>query len=48
MEEDGEPDPGGQALRQKKTFQLVLRDAETGVEEARFDVTIDLAFTNDF
>ena len=29
-------------------YQLVLRDAETGVDEARFDVTIDLAFTNDF
>jgi uncharacterized protein (TIGR02687 family) len=32
----------------KKVFQLILRDAETGVEEARFDVTIDLAFINDF
>jgi len=27
---------------------LILRDIETGVEEARFDITIDLAFTNDF
>lgn len=32
----------------KRVFQLILRDAETGVEEARFDVTIDLAFINDF
>ena len=32
----------------KRTYQLVLRDAESGVDEARFDVTIDLAFSNDF
>jgi len=37
----------GFALGQKR-FQLILRDTETGVEEARFDITIDLAFTNDF
>jgi uncharacterized protein (TIGR02687 family) len=38
----------GRRFDSKKVFQLILRDAETGVEEARFDVTIDLAFTNDF
>jgi hypothetical protein len=38
----------GRRFDGKKVFQLILRDAETGVEEARFDVTIDLAFTNDF
>jgi len=38
----------GRRFDSKKLFQLILRDAETGVEEARFDVTIDLAFTNDF
>lgn len=38
----------GRRFDSKKIFQLILRDAETGVEEARFDVTIDLAFTNDF
>jgi uncharacterized protein (TIGR02687 family) len=29
-------------------YQLVLRNAETKIEESRIDVTIDLAFTNDF
>ena len=29
-------------------YQLVLRNAGTSIEEARIDVTIDLAFTNDF
>ena len=38
----------GRHFNSKKIYQLILRDAETGVEEARFDVTIDLAFTNDF
>jgi len=38
----------GRRFGAKKVFQLILRDAETGVEEARFDVTIDLAFVNDF
>ncbi|MBP8289828.1 MAG: BREX-1 system phosphatase PglZ type A, partial [Chromatiaceae bacterium] len=38
----------GRRFDSKKLFQLILRDAETGVEEARFDVIIDLAFTNDF
>src|SRR5690606_244855 len=32
----------------KNQYQLILRNAETGVEEARMDVTIDLAFDNDF
>jgi uncharacterized protein (TIGR02687 family) len=38
----------GRRFDSKKVYQLILRDTETGVEEARFDVTIDLAFTNDF
>ncbi|MBV5345476.1 MAG: PglZ domain-containing protein, partial [Rhodoferax sp.] len=38
----------GRRFDSKKVFQLILRDTETGVEEARFDVTIDLAFINDF
>jgi hypothetical protein len=29
-------------------YRLILRDAETGVEAGRYDVTIDLAFFNDF
>jgi uncharacterized protein (TIGR02687 family) len=38
----------GRHFDSKRIYQLILRDAETGVEEARFDVTIDLAFSNDF
>lgn len=38
----------GRRFDSKRVFVLILRDAETGVEEARFDVTIDLAFINDF
>jgi len=38
----------GRHFDSKKVFYLILRDAETGVEEARFDITIDLAFVNDF
>ena len=38
----------GRRFDSKRVYQLILRDAETGVEEARFDVTIDLAFINDF
>ena len=38
----------GRHFNSKKVYDLILRDAETGVEEARFDITIDLAFTNDF
>jgi uncharacterized protein (TIGR02687 family) len=38
----------GRRFDSKRVYQLILRDAETGVEEARFDVTIDLAFGNDF
>lgn len=37
----------GRRFDSKKLFALILRDAETGVEEARFDVIIDLAFVND-
>ncbi len=38
----------GRPFASKQVCQLILRDAETGVEEARYDVTIDLAFGNDF
>ncbi|MCF8014963.1 MAG: BREX-1 system phosphatase PglZ type A, partial [Chromatiaceae bacterium] len=38
----------GRAFDSKRVYQLILREAETGVEEARFDVTIDLLFANDF
>lgn len=38
----------GRRFDSKKVYHLILRDAETGVEEARYDVTIDLAFSNDF
>jgi uncharacterized protein (TIGR02687 family) len=38
----------GRRFDSKRVYQLILRDSETGVEEARFDVTIDLAFSNDF
>lgn len=38
----------GRRFDNKKIFHLILRDAETGVEEARFEVGIDLAFGNDF
>ncbi|MGH8056322.1 MAG: BREX-1 system phosphatase PglZ type A, partial [Candidatus Entotheonellia bacterium] len=29
-------------------YRLVLRDAETGIEQSRVDVVIDRAFTDDF
>ena len=29
-------------------YCLILREADTGVEAGRYDITIDLAFTNDF
>ena len=33
----------------KKTpYRLVLRDAETGIEQQSVEVTIDRAFTDDF
>jgi uncharacterized protein (TIGR02687 family) len=35
-------------FNKKSQYQLILRNAETGVEETRLDVTIDLAFENDF
>lgn len=35
-------------FHKSKTYQLILRNQETGVDEARFDVSIDLAFSNDF
>jgi len=37
-----------QRFDKKKSYHLIVRNAETGVEEARMDVTIDLAFDNDF
>jgi uncharacterized protein (TIGR02687 family) len=36
------------AFNHTTQYQLILRNAETGVEEARMDVTINLAFENDF
>ena len=38
----------GRRFDSKRVYQLLLRDAETGVEEARFDVMIDLLFESDF
>jgi hypothetical protein len=38
----------GRQYESKRVYQLILRDADTGVEQARFEVTIDLAFGNDF
>ncbi|RWI14536.1 MAG: BREX-1 system phosphatase PglZ type A [Mesorhizobium sp.] len=38
----------GRPFSKKTQYQLILRNAETGVEEARMDITIDLAFENDF
>ncbi|WP_130471950.1 BREX-1 system phosphatase PglZ type A [Candidatus Magnetaquicoccus inordinatus] len=32
----------------KSRYQLIVRNADTGVEELRMDVTIDMAFSNDF
>ncbi|WP_339634548.1 BREX-1 system phosphatase PglZ type A [uncultured Sneathiella sp.] len=32
----------------KHRYQLIVRNAETDVEEVRIDITIDLAFDNDF
>jgi hypothetical protein len=32
----------------KKKYRLVLRDAETDVEQQSVDVVIDRAFTDDF
>lgn len=36
------------SFNKKTQYQLILRNSETGVEETRMDVTIDLAFENDF
>jgi uncharacterized protein (TIGR02687 family) len=38
----------GRQFDRKQLYHLLLRDAETGVEQARHDVCIDLAFGNDF
>jgi hypothetical protein len=38
----------GKTYNNKKLYHLILRNAETGVEEQRIEVTIDLAFSNDF
>ena len=37
-----------QTFDKKRRYQLIVRNAETDVEEVRMDVTIDLAFDNDF
>lgn len=37
-----------QSFDKKRIYHLIVRNAETGVEESRMDVTIDLAFDNDF
>jgi uncharacterized protein (TIGR02687 family) len=37
-----------QSFDRKRLYHLIVRNFETGVEEARIDVTIDLAFDNDF
>ncbi len=38
----------GKIYNNKKLYHLILRNTETGVEEQRIEVTIDLAFSNDF
>ena len=38
----------GRRYDKKKNYRLVLRDAETGVEEESVNVIIDRAFTDDF
>jgi len=38
----------GRQYDKKKNYRLVLRDAETGVEQESVNVTIDRAFTDDF
>ncbi len=37
-----------QSFNKRNQYQLILRNADTGVEEVRIDVIIDLAFENDF
>lgn len=37
-----------QTFEKKKLYNLIVRNAETGVEQARMDASIDLAFHNDF
>ena len=32
----------------RKPYRLVLREAETGIEQQSVEVTIDRAFTDDF
>ena len=38
----------GKTYNNKKLYHLILRNVETSVEEQRMEVTIDLAFSNDF
>jgi len=38
----------GKVYDNKKQYHLILRNTETGVEEQRIEVIIDLAFSNDF
>jgi uncharacterized protein (TIGR02687 family) len=39
---------GSRKYDKKSNYELILREAGTELEQARYDVTIDLAFTNDF
>ena len=47
-EEVGHPGPAGPAVQQENPYRLVLRDAETGIEQQSVEVVIDRAFTDDF
>ena len=47
-EEVGQPRPQRAAIQKKTPFRLVLRDAETGIEQQSVEVIIDRAFTDDF
>jgi hypothetical protein len=38
----------GRPFDDQGRYQLILRDADTGVEQVRHDITIDLSFDSDF
>lgn len=38
----------GRKYDKKRVYALILRNAESGVEEHRVDVAIELTFTDDF
>ena len=44
----GHPDLKDRQYDKKTPYRLVLRDAETGIEQQSVEVTIDRAFTDDF